>query len=93
MESLLLDVPFVRKSWHKASLDPLCWKVLDSVKMTHIVQAGGAFLARFMKKYGIKKCSAEAYVKFVVGRSHGNCIDVAFPPFYTEEVFKFIADD
>ncbi|KAK9942545.1 hypothetical protein M0R45_008204 [Rubus argutus] len=28
MESLLLDVPFVCKSWHKASLDPKCWESL-----------------------------------------------------------------
>ena len=25
MESLLLDVSFVCKSWYKASLDPKCW--------------------------------------------------------------------
>ncbi|KAJ6864118.1 hypothetical protein NC651_034835 [Populus alba x Populus x berolinensis] len=28
MESLLLDVPFVCKSWYRASLDPSCWKHL-----------------------------------------------------------------
>ncbi|XP_002518077.2 uncharacterized protein LOC8280645 [Ricinus communis] len=28
MESLLLNVPFVCKSWYKASLHPLCWEHL-----------------------------------------------------------------
>ena len=28
MESLLLDIPFVCKSWHKASRDPQCWEYL-----------------------------------------------------------------
>ncbi|KAK9933206.1 hypothetical protein M0R45_020409 [Rubus argutus] len=29
MESLLLDVPFVCKSWYKATLNPSCWKHLE----------------------------------------------------------------
>ncbi|CAL9006753.1 unnamed protein product [Prunus brigantina] len=28
MESLLLDVPFVCKSWYKATLNPSCWQSL-----------------------------------------------------------------
>ena len=32
MESLLLDVPLVCKSWYKASLDPMCWKHLHFPK-------------------------------------------------------------
>ncbi|CAL9007184.1 unnamed protein product [Prunus brigantina] len=28
MESLLLDVPFVCKSWYKATLNPSCWQLL-----------------------------------------------------------------
>ena len=28
IESLVLDVPFVCKSWYKVTLDPRCWKSL-----------------------------------------------------------------
>ena len=28
-ESMLYDIPFVCKSWYRASLDPLCWKIIN----------------------------------------------------------------
>ncbi|KAF3955044.1 hypothetical protein CMV_019692 [Castanea mollissima] len=28
-ESLLYDIPFVCKSWYRASLDPSCWKIIN----------------------------------------------------------------
>ncbi|KAL7219853.1 hypothetical protein ACSBR2_012839 [Camellia fascicularis] len=35
IESLLLDVPFVCKSWYKATLSPLCWQTLVFPSMSH----------------------------------------------------------
>lgn len=29
LKGIASDIPFVCKSWHKASLDPLCWRFLD----------------------------------------------------------------
>ena len=28
-ESMLYDIPFVCKSWYRASLDPSCWKIIN----------------------------------------------------------------
>ncbi|CAK7340334.1 unnamed protein product [Dovyalis caffra] len=95
MESLLLDVPFVCKSWYKASLDPSCWKRLvfprniESDWMT----TGVLLLDRFMEEYKIGNCSVDAFVKFIVGRSHGNCTRLLLPSGCTEEVVKYIADE
>lgn len=35
MEELLYDVPFVCKSWHKASHNPSCWKCLIFPDIDH----------------------------------------------------------
>ncbi|KAJ9676405.1 hypothetical protein PVL29_025096 [Vitis rotundifolia] len=58
MESLLLDIPFVCKSWHKASRDPQCW---DPDK---------PFVERLAMEYG-GNLSITAFVKFIVNRSCG----------------------
>ncbi|KAL7209580.1 hypothetical protein ACSBR1_031186 [Camellia fascicularis] len=33
IESLLIDVPFVCKSWYKAMRSPLCWRKLDFLEI------------------------------------------------------------
>ncbi|KAJ6426116.1 hypothetical protein OIU84_026659 [Salix udensis] len=84
MESLLLDVPFVCKSWYKASLNPSCWKRLEW---------NFTLLDKFKEKYKIHKCSVDAFTKFVVGRSNGNCTGLILPNGCTEEVLNYIADE
>ncbi|KAL7177290.1 hypothetical protein ACSBR2_030609 [Camellia fascicularis] len=34
IESLLIDVPFVCKSWYKATESPLCWRQLDFLEIS-----------------------------------------------------------
>eukprot|EP00258_Populus_trichocarpa_P012866 XP_002323183.3 putative F-box/LRR-repeat protein 23 [Populus trichocarpa] len=92
MESLLLDVPFVCKSWYKASLDPSCWKHLVFPKDLDS-ERDFTLLDRFKEKYKIENCSVDAFTKFVVGRSHGNCTGLFLPNGCTEEVAKYVADE
>ncbi|KAJ6316943.1 hypothetical protein OIU78_020101 [Salix suchowensis] len=92
MESLLLDVPFVCKSWYKASLNPSCWKRLVFPQDIHS-EWDFTLLDRFKEKYKIHKCSVDAFTKFVVGRSNGNCTCLTLPNGCTEEVLNYIADE
>ncbi|KAF9664458.1 hypothetical protein SADUNF_Sadunf16G0020900 [Salix dunnii] len=87
MESLLLDVPFVCKSWYKASLNPSCWKRLVFPQDIDL-RWDFTLLDGFKEKYKIHKCSVDAFTKFVVGRSHGNCAGLILPNGCTEEVLK-----
>ncbi|KAJ6756647.1 F-BOX DOMAIN CONTAINING PROTEIN EXPRESSED [Salix purpurea] len=91
MESLLLDVPFVCRSWHEASRSPSCWKHLvfpQDIYLTWDV----TLLDKFEDYYEIHNCSEDAFIKFVVGRSHGNCTGLSLPNDCSEEVLKYIAD-
>lgn len=92
MESLLLDVPFVCKSWYKASLDPSCWKHLVFPKDLDL-EWDSTLLDRFKDKYKIENCSVDAFTKFVVGRSHGKCTGLFLPNGCTEDVAKYVADE
>ncbi|XP_011008558.1 PREDICTED: putative F-box/LRR-repeat protein 23 isoform X2 [Populus euphratica] len=92
MKSLLLDVPFVCKSWYKASLDPSCWKYLVFPKDLDS-ELDFTLIDRFKEKYKIENCSVDAFTKFAVGRSHGNCTGLYLPNGCTEEVAKYVADE
>lgn len=73
VESLLLDVPFVCKSWRKASVDPLSWENLifhSSYK---------SFLHKFRQVYGVKIKSCTQFIKFIADRSCGNATALILP--------------
>ena len=55
LESLLLDVPFVCKSWYKATLNPQCWRRLDFSKLTLDDDwSDDDFASRLMDKYQVE---------------------------------------
>lgn len=81
MESLLLNVPFVCKSWYKANLSPLCWEHLDFPRNFY-------FLYSFMEKYTIRNISSESFTKFVVDRRNGKCTVLNLSWDFMEETFK-----
>ena len=91
MESLLLHVPFVCRSWYEASLNPSCWKHLVFPHDIHSIW-DVTLIDKFWAYYEIHKCSEDAFIKFVVGRSHGNCTGLSLPNDCSEEVLKYIAD-
>ncbi|CAL8991770.1 unnamed protein product [Prunus brigantina] len=94
MESLLLGVPFVCKSWYKASLDPSFWQCLilpdfhDGfmvarfsyfAKNQHWIAT--PFYRKFIRQYRISKYrfSMTGFVKLVVSRSRGNATSLSLP--------------
>ncbi|CAL5347679.1 unnamed protein product [Camellia sinensis] len=67
IESLLIDVPFVCKSWYKATRSPLCWRKLDFLEISLDDCTSLFFLARLIDDYQVKgKFSFTAIVKTLI---------------------------
>ncbi|CAL8074689.1 unnamed protein product [Prunus armeniaca] len=94
-ESLLLDVPFVCKSWNKATLNPSCcecievwpWDVSECPNLQNLMD-------RFVSEYQIDgdRCSVTTLLKFVINRSSGNAAVLNLPKCCTVEAFEFAAN-
>ncbi|KAJ4963671.1 hypothetical protein NE237_023610 [Protea cynaroides] len=79
VESLILGIPFVCKSWYRASLNPLCWRYL--CLPAHF----NPFMARFMDEYRVKKHkSGIGFVKLLVHRSQGSIAWIEIPHWCSE---------
>ncbi|KAF5205525.1 F-box/LRR-repeat protein [Thalictrum thalictroides] len=72
IESLIVHLPLVCKSWYKASLDPLCWKFLD-FEYLHLATS-------FKKLFHTQDLCAKKAIKYAVKSSCGIATEVAFPP-------------
>ncbi|CAL5416382.1 unnamed protein product [Camellia sinensis] len=95
IESLLIDVPLVCKSWYKATKSPLCWRQLDFLEISFDDCTSLFFLARLVDDYQVKgKFSFTSIVKTLVKRSATSAMYVSLPGsgFYDEEVLYYIAD-
>ncbi|KAL6176512.1 hypothetical protein ACLB2K_053145 [Fragaria x ananassa] len=104
MESLVLSVPFVCKSWHEATLDPLCWQnlsfpdflpLLEPPKSCTSLGALDPFYYKFVDKCRVKNTttfSITAFVRMVVGRSHGKAVEIKLPGFIDEETLRYVSD-
>ncbi|XP_042507379.1 F-box/LRR-repeat protein At3g48880-like [Macadamia integrifolia] len=99
MESLILDVPFVCKSWYRASLNPQCWKtLLFPVRLYdfHLYPRmtwPHKFIGRFMNVYQLQKFSVEGFVKLIVTRSRRSCVNILLPSECTSELLEFISNE
>ncbi|PRQ29360.1 putative F-box domain, Zinc finger, SWIM-type, leucine-rich repeat domain, L [Rosa chinensis] len=99
MEPLLMNVPFVCKSWHKATQDPLCWQNLSFPEFLPLLEPKSLgpepFYYKFVDKCQVKKnttFSISAFVRMVVARSHGKAIEIKLPGFITEETLRYVSD-
>ncbi|KAL6206874.1 hypothetical protein ACLB2K_024120 [Fragaria x ananassa] len=107
MESLLLAVPFVCKSWHKAALNPKCWTCLEfpdhrpyPVFVNTVEEIDtpprsfGTFYDKFIHVYRIDKSrfSITAFVKMVVDKSKGKATELELPMCGTEAALRYVAD-
>ncbi|RVW31799.1 hypothetical protein CK203_099485 [Vitis vinifera] len=90
MESLLLDVPFVCKSWYKASRKPQCWEHLIFPKFITPDDIGEedspdrGFAERLAMTYQ-ENLSVTASVKLILNRSCGHATIIKLPNYCTEE--------
>ncbi|KAI8004406.1 Myosin-6 [Camellia lanceoleosa] len=91
IESLLLDIPFVCKSWHKATLSPPCWKQLD---FSRISLDDVEFPSRLMDVHEFNdQLAVNAFMKFVIKRSTGSVTFLSIPECRTNEAFLYVADE
>ncbi|KAF5935710.1 hypothetical protein HYC85_026839 [Camellia sinensis] len=83
IESLLLDIPFVCKSWSKATLSSLYWRRLNFSQVSTV---------RLMYKYEENFC-AISMMKFVVDRSDRCATYLSLPNrSLTDEALIYVAD-
>ncbi|KAM1270353.1 hypothetical protein ACFX13_032272 [Malus domestica] len=96
VESLLLDVPFVCKSWHKATLNPSCWKnlVFPEFEPEPFEFDPYPFYDRFLTEYRVSedRFSVTDFIKLVVDRSRGSAVSVKLPGCCTDEAFEHVAN-
>ena len=91
MESLLLDVPLVCKSWYKASLNPMRWQhLIFPTSYFKLHQILNEMLERIEMK-NQEDLSFTAFVKFIVNRSCGNATIIKLPNCCTEEALEYVA--
>ncbi|KAJ6797108.1 F-box/LRR-repeat protein-like [Iris pallida] len=79
LEDLTLSVPLVCKSWFGASLDPLCWRVLDFQRLDFMPWR--RFAKRVAAHYPLSPFSFSAFLRFAVRRSRGLAVELRFPLF------------
>ncbi|KAA8545072.1 hypothetical protein F0562_019829 [Nyssa sinensis] len=103
IEMLILDIPFVCKRWHKASLSPLCWQHLDFSKILDI------FTSRLKDKnfhvspidrkmnptsnFEDKDLFVTTLIKSVIKRNNKSTVSLVFPMCYTIEALIYAAEE
>ncbi|KAL6146345.1 hypothetical protein ACLB2K_057026 [Fragaria x ananassa] len=106
MESLLLALPFVCKSWYATSHNPLCWKSLSFpdfepnpmfVSVHEIdfeTRKFGPFYDKFINEYRINRTrfSITGFIKLVIKRSDGKATSLKLPGFCNEEGLRYVSE-
>lgn len=82
MESLLLGVPFVCKSWYKASRSPSCWQHIDFGEFCdhdNYEQTYSTCVLRFIDAYQVQRFSFGKFVRLIVARGLGQSTCLVLP--------------
>ncbi|XP_042507804.1 F-box/LRR-repeat protein At3g48880-like [Macadamia integrifolia] len=96
MESLILDVPFVCKSWYRASLNPECWKTLRfpvGIRDEPWMWVFDQFTDRFMDEYQLEKFSVTGFVKLLLTRSRRSAVTILLPAHCTSEALELVSNE
>ncbi|KAK6914301.1 hypothetical protein RJ641_021622 [Dillenia turbinata] len=93
METLLLDIPFVCKSWYLASKNPLCWESIIFPNLIPDIRNAAPFRDKLIDRYQLKDFSTTAFIKFVIGRSQRCVTLLELPSCCTEEALVFVANE
>ncbi|KAJ4823961.1 hypothetical protein Tsubulata_039217 [Turnera subulata] len=91
IESLLLDVPLVCKSWYRASLEPKCWEQIVSLEdEDKLCNRFGLSLG--IGYYEIRDITVSKLIKLIIDRSNGACtvFDVSWS--FNREVLQYLAE-
>ncbi|KAM7488838.1 hypothetical protein LguiB_026322 [Lonicera macranthoides] len=88
IDSLGLNIPFVCKSWYKATLNPLCWQYLNlQHQYVSIFQGTLQFV-----KLRFPKRDFNAVLKSAANRSQGCTTEVVLPKFCTTEELLYLSE-
>ncbi|KAL5730880.1 hypothetical protein ACHQM5_003665 [Ranunculus cassubicifolius] len=92
LEPLLLDIPFVCKSWHKASLDPKCWKILDFSMLNNKSQSH-YIVQNYIKRFQIPNFSNAKFMKLLARRSSGSAMFLVLPSDWNIDILEYFSDE
>ncbi|KAI8002732.1 F-box/LRR-repeat protein [Camellia lanceoleosa] len=96
IESLLLDIPFVCKSWFKATLSCQSWHKLDfsQISIGPWFYYDGSKSSRLIDKYQLKdNWAVTEFIKYVIKRSKRSATFISLPGCCTEEALIYIAEE
>ncbi|PIA57844.1 hypothetical protein AQUCO_00500040v1 [Aquilegia coerulea] len=95
LESLMFNIPFVCKSWYKASLDPICWKVLDFqfmyINEEEEEEEDGSGKSSLIEKWRWPLSSIQ-FIKVAVHRNGGMATQVLFPKYHYHCLHHILSD-
>ncbi|WOK97088.1 hypothetical protein Cni_G05796 [Canna indica] len=77
LEDLALGVPFVCKGWQRASMEPLCWSILDFRDLDFMPWSD--LTKKFTARYAVQRFSFSGFLKFALARSCGFAVELQFP--------------
>ncbi|XP_020255125.1 F-box/LRR-repeat protein At3g48880-like [Asparagus officinalis] len=84
LQDLILSLPFVCKSWSKASTDPLCFRILDIPSLTFFPWTSLA--KQFSPLYSLSNFSLSSFIKYFVRRSCGSLVELRLPADFSPTV-------
>ncbi|THU51543.1 hypothetical protein C4D60_Mb06t32140 [Musa balbisiana] len=76
-QDLTLSVPLVCRSWRKASLHPLCWRVLNFRDLDFM--PWGDLTKSFMAEYRLQRFFFSGFLKLAVARGNRLVEEIMFP--------------
>ncbi|KAH0468727.1 hypothetical protein IEQ34_001959 [Dendrobium chrysotoxum] len=76
LDDLTTAVPLVCKSWNQASVDPLCYRILD---FRHLdFNPSSPFASRFAFEFSVPRFSFSDFLKLAMARARGAAVDLRF---------------
>ncbi|PKA66015.1 F-box/LRR-repeat protein [Apostasia shenzhenica] len=80
LDDLTVGVPFVCKSWSRASANPHCWRTLDFGSLD--LKPSSPFAKRCASLYYPSRFTFSGFLKLAIARSHGAALDLRFSPLF-----------
>ncbi|CAI9115923.1 OLC1v1016938C1 [Oldenlandia corymbosa var. corymbosa] len=95
LETLLLSVPFVCKSWHKATLDPKCWQILIFPEIRCFEHFLRPMTLELVHSYALSchDFPSLSFARFVVSRSHRSATELVLPGTCSWQVLEYVSDE
>lgn len=95
MESLLLSIPLVCKSWYKATLHPKCWEILVFPDIRCSEKFPRSLTMHFVHSYRLswQDFPSASFAEFVVSRSQGSVTTLVLPGTCSYQALEYVSDE